>query len=150
MEEKYYTPTIEEFHVGFEYEYKETFLDGTVKTQEEFDSKAWKTAITDCGDLPYIARSLSGTNSLNGLIGLRVKHLNQEGLEDLGFTVFSTSPLEGWMLKHNKQINIKCIEDHKIALQAIRSNRLVFDITSLLIKNKSELKRILRQLQIIE
>lgn len=29
MENKYYTPTIEEFHVGFEYEYRNTVRDSS-------------------------------------------------------------------------------------------------------------------------
>jgi hypothetical protein len=56
---KYYTPQIEEFHVGFQYEYKSTFLDGTVKTQEQFDKANWiKDTIKDINDLVYLERGL--------------------------------------------------------------------------------------------
>lgn len=37
--EKYYTPKIEEFHVGFEYEAKE-YLEDTDEWSEEFAKKA--------------------------------------------------------------------------------------------------------------
>ena len=70
---KYYTPELEEFHVGFEYESKRGAYDGTVKTKEQFDNEKWQYDFCPEGDLPYIERALNGTNAKNGLCHLRVK-----------------------------------------------------------------------------
>ena len=57
MGNKYYTPSIEEFHIGFEYEYKRRFMDGTVKTKEQFDNAEWlKNISCTLNDLPYVER----------------------------------------------------------------------------------------------
>lgn len=88
MENKYYTPKIEEFHVGFEYQYAKNFMDGTVKTKEEFDNATWidETLIVN-NALPYIERALNGTNASSGFCGIRVKYLDQEDLDELGWEV---------------------------------------------------------------
>ena len=85
MESKYYTPEIEEFHVGFEYEYKETFLDGTVKSKEQFDNAKWVESISSIGDSPYVHRALSGKIADNKRGGIRVKYLDKEDIESFGF-----------------------------------------------------------------
>ncbi len=81
----YYTPTIDEFHVGFEYEVKSTFTDGTVKTQQDFEDNEWVKKISDVGDSPYIERALTGRNAENGICGIRVKYLDQQDVESLGW-----------------------------------------------------------------
>jgi len=87
MENKYYTPDITEFHIGFEYEYKEGFLAGVVKTQEDYDKSEWTKQTFDyVSKLSYIERSLNGLNAKNGLCGIRVKYLDQEDIEEyLGY-----------------------------------------------------------------
>ena len=72
MEEinKYYTPEIEEFHVGFEYEYN--------------DGREWiKTGITIWTDLQTIFILEDKCP-----IPLRVKHLDSQDIEELGWTKF--------------------------------------------------------------
>jgi len=83
--DKYYTPTIEEFHLGFEFEQKERFGDGTVKTKEDFDNAKWISRIMELGESPYIERMISGRNALNGICGIRVKYLDREDIESFGF-----------------------------------------------------------------
>ena len=85
MKNKYYTPSIDEFFQGFEYEIKETFGDGTVKTQEQYDASKWVKEKYSGNMFPYIDRALSGRNAENGRCGIRVKHLDREDIEDLGF-----------------------------------------------------------------
>lgn len=87
MSDKYYTPDISEFYVGFEYENKEGFLDGTVKLQEQFDNSKWIYNCVEIGDLPYIHRALYGINSTNELCGVRVKYLDKEDIESLGWKI---------------------------------------------------------------
>lgn len=62
MKDKYYTPSIEEFHVGFEFELKDPITQIWVKFIFEED-KLW-----------FIKSNIS-----------RVKYLNKEDIESLGF-----------------------------------------------------------------
>jgi len=64
MEIKYYTPSVEEFHIGFEYEW----LD---------EDKTWKKESTPT------EISVKGYNDQT--YGLRVKYLDKEDIESLGF-----------------------------------------------------------------
>lgn len=69
----YYIPDISDFTEGFEYEMKESFMDGTVKTQKEFDNAKWIKQVFYEGERPYVERALSGKNANNNLCGIRVK-----------------------------------------------------------------------------
>lgn len=152
MENKYYTPDITEFHPGFEFEFKETFMDGTVKTQEDFDKHEWKTDEVKIGDLPYIERALSGRNAMNNLCGIRVKHLDRADLES-----------EGWIFTEQEGhtfINFKKIIRYRCDKVQCKLN-YVFATSWVLIwlldektlfagriKNISELRRLQKQLGI--
>ncbi len=70
---QYYTPTISEFVEGFEYEMKETFMDGTVKTQQQFDNAKWVKRVFYEAERPYVERALTGRNAENNLCGIRAK-----------------------------------------------------------------------------
>lgn len=73
--EKYYTPTIEEFHVGFEYESLE-FDDWT---DLQNDKKEWLEMIsTTAEDLPLVENKIK-------LNEIRVKCLGQSDIESFGF-----------------------------------------------------------------
>ena len=52
------------------YLYKQGFLDGTVKTREEFDSAEWELDRLTHSDKAYIDRSVSGVNAQNGFRGV--------------------------------------------------------------------------------
>ena len=64
MENKYYTPDIEEFHVGFEY--------------EEFYKETWRSVL-------YSGMGTTLYNFYSGNESIRVKYLDQEDIESLGF-----------------------------------------------------------------
>ena len=149
-ENKYYTPTIEEFHVGFEYEHKERFLDGTVKTQEDFDNSKWVKQTCDSG-IMYIERALSGRNSKNGLCGVRVKYLDQEDIESLGFELEESNKKETIYrrscdnLMTEKEVQIWV--DKEFDYIDICNLRDKEDYNFMgKIKNKSELKRVLKMI----
>ena len=78
MEKKYYTPSIEEFHVGFEFDVlnnKDKFYD------PQHEVGKWLNATVDNGifsDLQNISRLL-----IDGQI--RVKHLDREDIKSLGW-----------------------------------------------------------------
>ena len=114
MDDKYYTPEIEEFHVGFEYEQKPSFTDGTVKTQEDFDREKWKKRIFKVGYGPYINRALYGRNRDKGICGIRVKYLDREDIESLGFKEDINEidfPVQGFVLEKYKDAAIYLYRD---------------------------------------
>jgi len=106
---KYYTPFLEEFHVGFEYEYKSTFLDGTVKTKEQFEANPWnKGVIKSLYDLVYVERVLNGANFKNSLSGIRVKYIDKEDIESLGFILINeeVKSYSQWCHFKNKEVEL--------------------------------------------
>ena len=86
MGNKYYTPSIEEFHVGFEYEILET-NDALIKIGEKREYVWFKRIANEHifeeeintmdGEMPFSAGFSEGT--------IRVKYLDKEDIESLGF-----------------------------------------------------------------
>jgi hypothetical protein len=134
---KYYTPTIEEFHVGFEYEELDPDYQG------QSDGKQWKSIKLSKEGLISIATNWKYFQEY------RVKYLDREDIESLGFEYKRT---------------IKCLQfsDGMNSLAFYLNGTGSYNginniqITSFgksilfrgLVKNKSELKRILKQIGI--
>lgn len=129
MENKYYIPTVEEFYIGFEHEilYKGKFEPLTVTSWPDFE------------DIHY---------ALN-LDSVRVKYLDREDIESLGFVC-------KWS---ERSIYYYKLNDCLIQYTDIPNARLeIFDDNILdkyrqvlfrgVIKNKSELVKLLKQLRI--
>ncbi len=135
---KYYTPELEEFHVGFEYQ----SLWGLEGINEEWHDEVYSEK--DC------VNNLCGT--------LRVKHLDREDIESLGFYCHPTDN----RVFHNKDgiiINTGWSSPVRKDEPTLVITHQVFDESKTrvihehylfngTIKNKSELKRILKQLGI--
>jgi len=127
MSEKYYTPTIEEFYVGFEYEVK--WYNG----KEDVWSKR---SITDW------YQELENES--------RVKYLDKEDIESLGWKHVGGKMLNGAMQNY-------AISDRPYILYYAENNKTYLSIdigyegTQIFrgaIKNKSELKKLMKQLGI--
>jgi len=162
MENKYYTPSIEEFHVGFECE---TFDQD--KALEQFDKKwehkmfyginatfkedpCFKPHIIDGND---IWRYWENTHLIP--MYFRVKYLTKEDIESLGFIkdtnvdeifryyMFSES-------KNGGELNLELFYYYdKNRLKITNwSGSYNWDLFDGIIKNKSELKTLLKQLGI--
>lgn len=154
MEEKYYTPKLEEFHVGFEYEVynnpEKYFLGGDEK---------WMPQIHSYGilsDILHLHKLISDKQ-------IRVKFLNGADIESLGFrkqlipdVFFDDDELiDGFRLTINESTSIFVNLENNI-LQIARQDIYNQDYgnwtaTMLfegVIKNKSELKKLLTQLGI--
>lgn len=145
---KYYIPNIDEFFIGFEYELKLSFSDGTAKSQEQFDDDIkypWRKEITDIGDFPYINRSLNGINSRKNRCGIRVKYLDKEDIESFGFNFLYKDDNAVIYKKDNALLTF--IEDDFVNIHIINCDINEFESN---IKNKSELKRVLIKYNIIE
>ena len=145
MENKYYTPTIEEFHVGFEYEE----LSGT----DSEGGEDWSTReiIHSFGAFDEDIDALE-----DGFI--RVKYLDKQDIEELGFKRLNSKILDNILDEYRIPYNDSTNE---IISLIIREGRVVISYgykeTPLdkfktwfagYIKNKSELKRVLKMLDI--
>ena len=72
--------------------HKESFFDGTVKTQEQFNKAKWVVSdykVTKL-DLPYIERAAKGKNAQNGLLGVykvlsQSPKLSKEVADEIGW-----------------------------------------------------------------
>lgn len=128
MRDKYYTPSIEEFHVGFEYE-------------ESYDKgKTWnKNRI----EYFYEFEELKSTLDYDLT---RVKYLDKEDIESLGFIYNHPDQYfkEDLVLLIDDDYFIQLFLDRK---RNLSSNVYLFQGT---IKNKSELIKLLKQLGIDE
>lgn len=126
MIETHYTPTIDEFHVGFEY--------------EEYCDSGW-----DSGWEPRVFTIIDYATIENLLYhdeDIRVKYLDREDIKSLGWIDYDLSNdgrykdiYEDWVLLTDNTI---------ISLYKNGDARFIDGI----IKNKSELKKIMKQLGI--
>ena len=145
-EEKYYVPSIKEFHVGFEYEYFHP-------TQE------WIKHITTLYDLTNFNVAIPkefkiGIKMLLDNNFIRVKYLDKEGIESLGWKY--NMPSLGYHLFNyivNKKGDIPYrlyinYETHEVVIRHPLSDG--HEKFSGIIKNKSELEFIMKSLQIIK
>ena len=144
--EKYYAPTIEEFHVGFEVEWS------------EFGRKIWSKVIIDEHDLIEL---FTGEEKIEHY---RVKYLDREGIESFGFESIITKSIgkDHYTMSGEKSTRGNLLLEHdwlndKITIKTpnyIRDGSGRFDgyiiyVNRLIIKNKSEFSRLLKQLSII-
>jgi len=129
---KYYTPKIEEFFVGFEFE-------------TNYLSDVWESRVLSSSEADYFFNTYYADAVATEF---RVKYLDKEDLENLGFIKtkedtfekYSTSKYAAWVLY---------VYDNKISITFYHPDdskgELWFFGT---IKNKSELKKLLTQLGI--
>lgn len=140
MEEKYYTPKIEEFHVGFEFEYNNKH-------------NGWEK---DSMKFPNNYAFLFDVRTHEDII--RVKYLDREDIESLGWELDQT--VKGDSFFYHKNYNMMseiepCLcftpkQEMNIHIYDVSSPLNTKDYTALLkIKNKSELKKLMKQLNIL-
>lgn len=141
MNEKYYTPSLEEFHVGFKFEY--------LTNGDEW----WKAVIYNSCDFNDVWDSFNeGKYSTD----LRVKFLDREDIESFGFKLTEDNWYEHQSHSFNGTTKTKLLfvpfdEPHSNVLRIEDGEDeytrwCYYDGT---IKNKSELKVLLKQLHII-
>lgn len=151
MNVKYYTPSIEEFHVGFEYEYDKYDQDlmggtgGNKYIKEIYNKSAFMYNTYELDQLD--------------LSRVRVKYLDSEDIESLGFSrnIWGEIPsLNYYKLNGNEVFQIT----EYWSYEKLNRNNLIRIYTGMQhqypytevfrgeIKNKSELKKLLKQLNI--
>lgn len=133
----YYTPEIEEFHIGFEYEW-----------------------LNDQGN--WVKENTPIEISINAfreqIYGLRVKYLDQEDIESFGFE-FEGKSVDMWFEK-NTQVELSSWASYKVYLQyGIQDKRCVIELEDTgdkhrvfegILKNKSELEKVLKMIGVIK
>ena len=144
MNDKYYTPSIEEFHVGFEYELKDEYIS---ESQRLID---WYSQIVNS------VQELESVEFEMQRNSVRVKYLDSEDIESLGF-VFTGKSIDKWF-KLDGSFDIGGWTSYKIVLHFNELDHRVFIyaddrgseevLFNGIIKNKSELVRLLKQLNI--
>jgi hypothetical protein len=149
---KYYTPEINEFHVGFEYE------------EYDYKSDEWLKWVCDVEDLnhitsSYIQNKLYSSNADNLLSTTRVKYLDKEDFKDLSFIqdkvrCTSLDAFVGWNKTKEVYIEFNRMQrypDNQPLLQIFNLdeiNKIRTIAFSGVIKNISELKKLIQQLNI--
>lgn len=134
MENKYYIPSIEEFHVGFEYEELE------MGSKEKFN----KTILDEWDGLSgYIDGTTDLYEIARGRKKVRVKYLDKEDIESLGFEVYDK--YEDHFIKDNTVIHYRNEAGELYPIDIFIGKQSYMFMR---IKNKSELKILLKQLNI--
>jgi hypothetical protein len=83
MDNKYYIPTIDEFHVGFRYEisYVVTYTDG-----RENKYTPWKKKVADTMILKMVKNNVYEKWDYTSAAFFRAKYLDRDDIEELGWT----------------------------------------------------------------
>lgn len=136
LKNKYYTPTIDEFCIGFEYEFK--------------TSKDWEKKIVSWYDFSsysedYIKKEIEYNR-------VRVKYLDKEDIENLKykFEDYNSLNLTNSALSNDNKIKIRVFwnADLKFRENLIRITKNDGQIFLGNIKNKLELVKLLKQLNV--
>tara|TARA_R110000868_G_scaffold304170_4_gene564688 strand:+ start:26 stop:439 length:414 start_codon:yes stop_codon:yes gene_type:complete len=133
-ERQYYTPTIEEFHVGFEYEDKDI---QSLNKQLNYGIKFTKRIFDNSCNLKGFEQSLSRGE-------VKVPYLSKEDIEECGFEYeFESSYIkEDYRVIYSEE-TIENLEDLEVVIQEFGECILRGNI-----RNKSEFKQVLRMLNI--
>ncbi len=144
--EKYYIPNINEFHIGFQYEKYDERIAGYANPPKEFINTNWHRFTYD---LNSIRLSQLGTHLFNKTI--RVKHLDEDDLQELGFTY---DIMVGYRFRDRYTLTLLMVnEDNTKQISYIRKIGIVDKFLNQImffgeIKNKSEFIKLLKQLEI--
>lgn len=128
---EYYTPSIEEFHIGFEYE---------LKSAGEEGPKEWRFRTIERADFIGLIESYSRRPDFSEKV--RVKYLDSGDLESLGYT--RTTKGEDVIWRNPNNISVIIEAGYKNGY-IIHNGSSTF---SGVIRNKSELKQVLRMLRV--
>jgi hypothetical protein len=132
MESKYYTPEIEEFHIGFEYEWNNSNEDDK-----------WRIAVADLENCYHSVQDIQ--QELN-YQHYRIKYLDKEDIESLGWKFYENDTIPLKAFSKNEDYKLTYISGmHRVSIANNLVEHTHFDGS---IKNKSELKKLMKQLGI--
>lgn len=143
MENKYYAPTINEFYEGFEFELQTVCDFGKSKDPRGYEVTTSLVAWIDQTFILNYHNSIIKKALENNVV--RVKYLDEQDIKSLGF-------------KEDVYNGVKCFTKNNCQIFFFGDNVISIDLFSGnfrnqyfrgLVKNKSELKRLLNQLNIL-
>lgn len=136
MENKFYTPSIEEFSIGFEYEHFKTIYSSKLSTRRNSKTLWLEQCYNTSISLSTITKEIKKNN-------IRVKYLDSTDIESLGFK--KTTTLNFYTLDNRQETYLSFYpEMHRVEIGDNHSSG-GFAGT---VKNKSELKKLLKMLDI--
>jgi len=157
MKNTYYTPNIEEIHVGFEYEFHGMTTGGLVVLDAKKDKlikytepniKVWSKEKLQKDCFSTFNRTLNSIEELIESNQIRIKYLDKDDIEDFGFVNINDRGMSenyGFLFK-NKDYTLKFwYISRRIQIEGIFIHITKFDG---IINNKSELKKLMKQLEI--
>lgn len=135
MNKKYYNPKLEEFHIGFEYE--SNLLD-----------EGWEQEIFEPNRVDDAILINMFFSNIKNPDCYRVKYLDKEDIEEFGFKEIN----EGWYHQYpnSNKDGFQILYNEKELHISFGKHEYSKTVFKGIIKNKSELKRLLTQLQIIK
>lgn len=137
MKNKYYTPALSEFHVGFEYELY-TDWDNRENTLE------WRNVIFDGSEFDP-EQSFVYLFDDKGIKRTRVKHLDSEDLEDLEFAYYKKGFFKSTnVYKNDSGIEVWLMDNYFVNIYLGFSKES--KVFSGQLQNKSELKQVLNMI----
>jgi len=143
---KFYVPDISEFHVGFEYEYKK-WIDSNSNFEWAKSGEIRKPYEINWVDSIMKDPKMDGSQ-------IRVKYLDKEDIESLGFTYIYHNALDNTDIFENGWLTISInyeshtIDIYRTELEDDPEFYTSYALSDFTIKNKSELKTLLKQLSI--
>lgn len=169
-ENKYYTPSIEEFHAGFEYEYK-SFVSKAIAKNKYLNNTftQWMKKTFTAGSNDVMGSEIDDIDFLISKSNIRVKYLDKEDIEECGWkrdtnmdsgehpslydqhgysSAYSIDKQDTdlntvWQLYHFP-------DNYVVIERAINGGTGRYDVLFVgVVKNKSEFKRILKQIGIL-
>jgi len=155
---KYYKPTLDEFYLGFEYERLESVL--IDKGWHKVYEKQW---VPKVADKQYIVKYYGAWEFMRDLEDdlIRVKCLDKADIEELGFKHVGGKLLHedhlqdfvkdlGRLYIHLKWTKFTNLSALKIEVSVEKNSVRTLVIHSIGIKNKSELKKVLKMCNLYE
>jgi hypothetical protein len=144
--DKYYEPDLEEFHQGFEYERWSSSAYTPEKYIKEIFEFVDKNDIWDDDITNMLACAYNGGDTL------RVKYLDKEDIESLGFTQIAGDcfnlPIKEYRGRLNDEVRILFRKSILIYLAMNSNDKDNVVLFTGIVKNKSELIKLLKQLKI--
>jgi hypothetical protein len=152
MENKYYTPTIEEFHVGFEYE-ASLLSNNNIPFQWELIVFKTKQQLLQEGII--IKNQILTLDEIKSRINeksIQVKHLDREDIESLGWEFIKqhSGTTDFDFEKGDYSLNFDPEFGYKwnLRIYDAEDQDNEFNYFNGFLKNKSELKKLMQQLDI--
>jgi len=145
MEAKYYIPTIEEFHLGFEFEHLN--FQGKLISNHPSNTAEWHKEICDADWFNILLDDYE--HSSEEVNKYRVKYLDKEDIESLGWEIskIQRNPKTTCFEKSDTAFRFVLeIDIDSVKIDAYLDFKIPMFIGS--VKNKSELKKLMQMLNI--